>query len=151
MAGPPVHHLDLRAFCYQTEVPDRVDTALRAVYPDLDREDEPAIEHTTTEGHYGNRIDIHEAHLSRAAEVRTVFDRLEAAGLLTALRDEVAERVTEDTELFIRLDKQAAYADGTLRLGTGIEVRATVEAYPATREGAIENLTSYLDDRLDDR
>lgn len=151
MATPPVHHLDLRAFRYDTEVPERVDDALRAVYPHLGDEDEPTIERTVTEGHYGNRIDIHEAHLSRAEELRTVFDRLEQAGVLEQLLDELADRVTEDTELFIRLDKQAAAAEGTLHLGEGIELRATVESYPATREGAIENLNDYLRERLGDR
>lgn len=151
MSTPPVHHLDIRAFRYATEVPDRVDTALRAIYPTLGQPDEPAIEHTLTEGHYGHRIDIHEAHLSNADQLRTVFDRLRSEGILEAIRDELTDRVTDETELFLRLDKQAAYVDGSIRLGDGIELRAKIEAYPAKRSIAIENLETFLEESIEDR
>lgn len=146
MPSPPVHHVDIRAFCYATEVPDRVEAALRAIYPPLDGDGEPAIVRTTTEGHYGHRIDIFEARLSTADEVRTVFERLRARGDLDQLATELDERVTDENELYLRLDKQAAFADGDLVFGDGIEVSMKLEAYPAKREAAIENISAYLDE-----
>lgn len=148
MSTPPVHHLRVRAFRYGTEVPERVDAAIRTVYPPLGDEGEPTIERTETEGHYGNPIEIYEAHLETAEQLRLVFDRLHEAGILEQLVDELEDRVTEDTELFLRFDKQAAYRDDELVLGDGIELRAKVEAYPATREGAIANLEAYLADAI---
>ena len=144
MPSPPVHHVDVRAFRYATEVPARVEAALSAVYPGLGDPEEPAIDRTTTEGHYGHEIDIYEAHLETTDQLRTVFDRLRDGGDLGRVHDELGDRVTQDNELFLRLDKQTAYTEGVLRLGTGIELRAKIEAYPAKRETAIENLDGYL-------
>lgn len=144
MSAPPVHHIDVRAFRYATEVPERVDAALRAVYPPLGEEDEPAIERTVTEGHYGHRIDIYEVHLDDSDTIEHAFKRIRTDGELNRLIDELPERITDDAELFVRFDKQAAYTDERLDFGPGIEVRAKVEAYPAKKEAAIENLEGYL-------
>lgn len=145
MSTPPVHHIDVRAFRYATEVPDRVDTALRAVYPPLGGDEEPIIDRTVTEGHFGHRIDIYEFQLSTAAAIERFFDRLRDDGVLEPLRAELPERVTDDTELFVRFDKQSAYTEGVLEFGRGIEVRAKIEAYPARKAAAIENLDAYLE------
>lgn len=145
MSTPPVHHIDVRAFRYATEVPDRVDSALQAVYPPLGEDDEPAIDRTVTEGHFGHRIDIYEFQLSTTAAIERFFGRIRDDGLLDRLRAELSERITEDTELFVRFDKQTAYTEGVLEFGPGIEVRAKIEAYPARKAAAIENLDAYLE------
>jgi len=43
----------------------------------------------------------------------------------------------------MRLDKQAAFQD-EIRLGSGITLRAKVEAYPAKHEAAVENAREAL-------
>lgn len=144
MSSPPVHHIDVRAFRYATEVPDRVDAALQAVYPRLGEDEEPTIERTVTEGHYGHRIDIYEFHLDENRAIETLFERIRDHGELSRLIEELPDRINDETELFVRFDKQAAYTDEELIFGPGIELRAKVEAYPAKREAAIKNLTEYL-------
>lgn len=138
MAAPPFHYVELRAFSYVTEDEQRVEDALRALLPaevDLDRAE--------SEGHYGDPILVLSIRVEDDEGVETVLDRLGA--LPEAEREQLAaeldERVDEDCNLFVTLDKQAAAA-GDVRLGEGIALRGKVEAYPATRERALDAVES---------
>ncbi len=139
----PLHYVDLRTFCYATEDEKRVEEALRTFLPDGD--DDPfEIERTESEGHYGDRILVLSARVENADDVRHVLSRLADLESFDTLIDELDERVTENTELFLRLDKQAAFA-GDVRLGDGITFRGKVEAYPAKKEKAVENAEEVLE------
>ena len=151
MSSPPVHHIDVRAFRYATEVPERVRSALQAIYPTFGEPDEPVLERAVTEGHYGNEIEICTLTLTRADEFRTFFDQLRRNGDIATIIEQLDDRVTEDCDLFLRFDKQHAYTAGRLDLGDGIEVRIRIEAYPAKRESAIENIHEYLTSLMEGR
>jgi len=138
MADVPIHYVDLRTFAYATEDEQRVEEAVRYVLPE-DHE----IEREESTGYHGDRIVVLSTRLERADEVRHVFDRIAETVDLAGLRDELDDRVTEHTELFFRLDKQAAF-NGRAELGEGITFRAKIEAYPATREAALENAAEVL-------
>ncbi len=140
MASVPLHYIDLRAFCYATEDEKRVTEALRTLLPE-----EFEIQRMENEGHHGDRIVVLSARVEHADEMRVVLDRL---GELPAeqrqqLLDELNERVTDNTELFLTLEKQAAFGNDVV-LGDGITVRAKVEAYPASKEAAVENARDVL-------
>lgn len=134
----PLHYVDLRAFSYGTEDDERVEGALRELLPD-----DAAIERSVSEGHHGDRIVVMSARVDRADDIRHVLDRLRRGGVLDEIEGSIEERVNENNALNVHLDKQAAYR-GEVRLGTGISFRAKVEAYPATREKALENVRSLL-------
>lgn len=136
----PLHYVDLRTFCYATEDEKRVESALRALLPE-----EAEVERAASEGHYGDRILVLSARVENADGIRTVLARLAAIEKGDRLVDELDERVTENTELFFRVDKQAAFR-GEITLGEGITVRAKVEAYPATKEAAVENAREVLEE-----
>ena len=138
MASVPFHYVDLRAFAYATEDADRVETALRTVLPE-----EFLVERTRSEGYHGDRILVLETRVENADDVRHVLDRLAGMDAVDRVLDELDERVTENTELFLRLDKQAAYR-GQVELGEGLTLRGKVEAYPADRDRAIENAREVL-------
>ncbi|NUC71941.1 RNA-binding protein [Haloterrigena sp. SYSU A558-1] len=139
----PLHYVDLRTFCYATEDEKRVEEALRTFLPDGD--DEPfEIERVESEGHYGDRILVLSARVEKADDVRHVLSRLADLESFDDVIDELDERVTENTELFLRLDKQAAF-QGDVRLGDGITFRGKVEAYPAKKEKAVENARDVLE------
>ncbi|MEF8881587.1 MAG: RNA-binding protein [Halapricum sp.] len=142
MSSVPFHYVDLRAFCYATEDDKRVEAALRTLLPE-----EYEIQRTESEGHHGDRIVVLSARVENADEIRTVLDSLgelpEAE--LQRLRRELDQRVTDNTELFLTLDKQAAF-NGETELGDGIKFRAKVEAYPASKEAAVENAEDVLTD-----
>ncbi|OAQ52421.1 hypothetical protein HTG_12420 [Natrinema mahii] len=143
MSQIPLHYVDLRTFCYATEDEKRVEEALRTFLPEGD--DEPfEIERTESEGHYGDRILVLSARVENADDVRHVLSRLADLESFDDLIDELDERVTENTELFLRLDKQAAFA-GDVRLGDGITFRGKVEAYPAKKEKAVANAEDVLE------
>ena len=135
MPSVPFHYFDLRAFCYVTEDDKRVEDALYTFLPE-----DFEIQRTESEGHYGDRILVLSARVENADGMRTVLDSLGdlADAELSRVQTELDERVTENCEFFLTLDKQAAYA-GEVQLGDGITLRGKVEAYPAKRESAIEN------------
>jgi RNA binding exosome subunit len=135
----PFHYVDLRAFCYATEDEKRVEGALRTFLPE-----EVEIERATSEGHHGDRIVVLSARVERADEMRHVLNRLSDLETAQQLADELDERVDDNCSLFLRLDKQAAFG-GDVRLGDGLTVRAKVEAYPATKEKAVENAREALE------
>ncbi len=138
MASIPVHYVDLRAFSYATEDDRRVERALRTFLPD-----DVELERTTSTGHLGDPILVLSARVERADEVRHVLGRLAEAEDFDRIEAELDDRVTDNCELFVRLDKQAALS-GEVRLGDGITLRAKVEAYPAKRETAVENAGDAL-------
>jgi RNA-binding protein len=135
----PLHYVDLRAFCYATEDEKRVEQALRTFLPE-----EFEIERVESEGHYGDRILVLSARVENADDVRHVLSRLADLEDLDGLLGELDDRVTENTELFLRLDKQAAFGE-EVRLGEGITFRAKVEAYPAKKEQAVDNAEEVLE------
>jgi len=142
MSSVPFHYVDLRAFCYATEDDKRVEDALRTLLPE-----ECEVQRAESEGHHGDRIVVFSARVENADDVRAVLDQL---GELPddgqdRLVSELDERVTENTELFLTLDKQAAF-NGRIQLGDGIKFRAKVEAYPASKDAAVENASDVLED-----
>ncbi len=136
----PLHYVDLRTFCYATEGEKRVEQALRLFLPE-----EFEIDRTVSEAHYGDRILVLSARVEAADDIRDVLSTVASLPDIETLYDELDDRVTENTELFLRFDKQAAF-NGEVRLGDGITFRAKVEAYPATKEAAVENARSVLED-----
>lgn len=138
MARVPVHYVDLRAFSYATESDRRVEDALRTFLPD-----EFEVEKQSVEGHNGDRIVTLSARVEKADDVRHVLSRLADLTEIERLLSELDDRVTENCELFLRLDKQAAFG-GRAELGGGLTLRTKVEAYPAKRENAVENARDLL-------
>lgn len=138
MSDVPFHYVDLRAFCYDTEDEQRVVAALQHFLPE-----DSEVERAESRGHHGDRIVVLSVRVERADEIRHVFDQLRAGADIDAIRDQLEDRVTENCEFFVHLDKQAAF-QGDAQLGEGISFRAKVEAYPAKREAALENAREAL-------
>jgi RNA binding exosome subunit len=138
MASVPFHYVDLRAFCYATEDEKRVEGALRTVLPE-----EFPVERAESEGHHGDRIVVLSARVKNADGIRHVLDRVMELDDIDVIVGELDDRVTENCEFFVHLDKQAAFS-GEAELGEGITFRAKVEAYPAKKEAAVENARGAL-------
>ncbi|MFW6436633.1 MAG: RNA-binding protein [Halococcoides sp.] len=142
MGALALHYVDLRAFAYGTERDERVAAALRRFLPE-----EATIDRVDSEGHMGDPIGVFSARIESADGMRTVLDALadlpaEERGHLS---HQIADRIDDNTAFYMTLDKQAA-CEGSVRLGDGITLRAKIEAYPATREGAIENAREVFGD-----
>lgn len=141
MSSVPFHYIDLRTFCYATEDDNRVEDALRTFLPE-----EFEIQRAESTGHHGDRILILSARVEKTREMQTVLDTLDELPEeeFEQVRSELDERITEDTEFFLTLSKQAAF-NGSVERGEGFTLRGKVEAYPAKKEHAIENLEETLD------
>lgn len=142
MSGVPFHYIDLQAFCYTTEDERRVESALRTYLPE-----ESEIERVENTGHAGDRIVVFSARVENADGIRHVLGRLRrmVPEQRAQLEAELDQRVTENCELYLYLDKQAALS-GVVELGEGVSFRAKVEAYPAKKASAIENVAETLDE-----
>jgi RNA binding exosome subunit len=142
MSSIPLHYIDLRAFCYVTEDDTRVEDALRTFLPE-----EFEIDRVESFGHYGDRILVLSARVENASEIRTVLDTLAELPEeeFDRITDELDERVNQNTAFFLTLDKQAAF-NGEVATGDGITFRAKVEAYPAKKAAAIENIEETLEE-----
>jgi RNA binding exosome subunit len=142
VSSVPFHYIDLRAFCYATEEPERVRETLDTLMP-TDGQDPPSVERQENDGFHGDRILVLSSRMERADAMRYALARLAEAAEFETLLDQVEERVDSNCAFYVQLDKQAAF-DGRIRLGEGISVRAKVEAYPAKRATAIENARTTL-------
>lgn len=139
MAAVPFHYVDLRTFCYATEDEKRVEAALRTFLPE-----ETELSREETEGHHGDRILVLSVRLERADEVRHVLSKLAELEDFDRLLVELDQRVDENCAFFLQLDKQVAF-HGDVELGTGLMLRGKVEAYPATKDRAVETAREALE------
>jgi RNA binding exosome subunit len=140
MSNVPFHYIDLRSFCYATEDEKRVAEALGTYLPE-----EFELDRVENAGHHGDRIVVLSARVESADDVRHVLAKLSELSDIEAVMDELDHRVDDNCAFFLTLDKQAAFK-GEVKRGSGITLRAKVEAYPAKREAAIENARNALDD-----
>lgn len=105
---------------------------------------------TRTEGHHANPIDIVVATVHEEDKIIGFFRKLEREDL-EELRRTMAMRLDEACNMFIKLDKQSAFA-GAVRLGTGddvISVRVKIRAFPAKPGLALKIATEFLSGMLD--
>jgi hypothetical protein len=116
-----------------------VELALRTVVGDA------PVGRSRTEGHFGNAIEVLESQLDVEEAMLDVLRRMSEGDLREAL-DTLEARVDDSCNLFLRFDKQRAFA-GELVMGRGedvVAVRIKVRAFPARREAAVEILRSVL-------
>ena len=136
----PFLKVHLRAMAQATEIPERVGQAMEFV----SGTDE--ISYQETKGHFGNQIIIFEVELSRASEIKSFLLRLKEAGILERVEPELEQRLDEDCNLHLRLDKQKAFLEEVALASDKDVVAVTmkVAAYPARRENALLILTQWF-------
>ncbi len=130
MASLPLHWILARTFCQATEEESRVAEALdAAVAGGEDARQRVEAEH-------GNPVVILSRRLGAAGDVRATWQRWSEAGLVAALRKDLASRLDDDGILHLRIDKQKAF-QGMLALANdadAIDVQVKLKAYPAKPE-----------------
>ena len=138
---PPFLKIHLRAMAQATEAEERVG---QAMFFTTELED---IQATQTKGHFGNPITIFEVELSKTRDMISFLKKLDEAGILAQIIEQVEQRLDEDCVLHFRLDKQKAYAE-ELALADSrdiIDVSMKVAAYPARREIALEAVLNWFE------
>jgi len=138
--------LHARALSHATEDLDKVTAAMKNVLEGAD------MVVVRTEGHHGNPIAVLECTIESAREIDGFLRKLPDEAI-AVLMDTVDKRVDDGCNLFLKLDKQEAYA-GRTRLGTGddvISIRLKVRAFPAKAEVAKEAARRLFRDILASR
>ena len=136
----PFAVLHARTFCHATEDLQRVRSALDNAVGKSD------INTSKTEGHHGNPIFILEAAVEGMDGIDRFFSKLRRTDV-GELLSSLSSRVDDSCNLFVRIDKQAAFKD-EIRLGRDddvISVRVRVRSFPARREVACVIAREYLE------
>lgn len=138
--------LHARAFSHETEDIEKVELAIRNVL-DVER-----VSMHRTEGVHGNAIFVLEASTDDPKCIDGFLRRLTKDDL-RAIIGTAVDRVDEDCNMFIRLDKQDAFR-GNARLALHddvISLRMRIRSFPAKRERAtslaVEHLTRLAEER----
>jgi RNA binding exosome subunit len=135
--------LHARTFSHATEDLEKVKLAFANAVGGLE------MRLSRTAGHHGNPITIIEGETKEAGAISDFFGRLTEDDLQKILRT-VDARTDEGCNLFIRLDKQAAY-DGRAELTDGedvVSVRIRVSAFPSRCEIAKEVVRAFITEEL---
>lgn len=138
--------LHARTFSHATEDLEKVKLAVANTLGDV----EQVV--SRTEGHHGNPIFIVEAHVEDPVTMDDFFDRLGDEGMKRVL-DSLDRRIDEGCNLFLKIDKQAAY-EGMVQMAHNddvISVRIRVGAFPARCDIAQGIVSEYLRARLASR
>jgi len=132
--------MHVRALCHATEKLESVkQTVLNVI-----GEAELQVSHTS--GHHGNEILIVEARVEDAQRGLELFHKLSDSDKEMVLNT-LEKRVDESCNLFLRVDKQAAFR-GKMTLAQNddaIAVRMKVTAYPAKKEIVVRMLRDMLE------
>lgn len=135
------HYIDLRTFYYEMEDQKRVERVLWTFLPD-----EFDVGRIESIGHHGDRIIAFSTRAERANDARYVLDEMHDPSDFETPLGGLGQHVMDNTELFLRLDRQAVFKNETRRSG-GFTPRARVETYSTKKEAAVENARDAL---LDD-
>ena len=138
-----IHYILFRTQAHATEDVSRVVEALEHVLP-LGT----PIEQEETRGYFDNPIIILRAGLEKkAAEQYMEFLRTSLPEPdLEELINELPQRVSEDTNFYLRLSKQDAYL-GDVRITyaeDAISIRVKIATYPAKYELALKQVREYF-------
>jgi len=140
----PFRTANVSTLAHATEDEQKVLKALRVLLPDG-----VEVRRGKLKGHHGNPIFTFTASIKQRRLVRELWTRVTAklrANELDKLSRVTPERIDETCHLYLRFDKQLAYA-GELALtegGDAIHVELKVAAYPAKREVATRLVREFI-------
>lgn len=151
---PTVDRIEARAYSYETEVIERVVSAVTNLFP-TDIHKGLEIHTQKTEGHSHTTITVVHVLLTEKKRCRTAFEfiinKLSPEDRRNLLRS-LDLRLTDDCILFLRLDKQKAYLNEIRLQSTPdvIRVQIHLRYYPrCDKEQATSDLRELLERELD--
>ncbi len=140
-----VQSVEVTALAHATEDESKVRKAvLNLLPPDIDP---PALEAVKLQGYYGDPITtlkLNVKHRRQATEILEHVVRRLSSLDLQALLDELPQRIDESKNLYIRLDKQKAYAGKTvLERHDSIRVKARLRL--PHKADPVESIRMYIE------
>ncbi len=138
MSALPVAYVDIRFSAHATEDVNKVVLAVRNLLP-TEEDEELEFNQTVVEGHYGNPITFFEKRIEDATLIKRLIDNL-ASNLSSLDKEELTrdiDRCVEKGNLYIRLDKQAAFL-GIVKLVNSDPIRVRIRFRKSKLEDVIE-------------
>ena len=138
MSQLSIAYVDIRFFAHATEDLDKVVEAVQNILPS-DHVEDITFNRSKLEGHYGNPITIFETRIKDKEMIRTLVENLSAnlSSLDKEELDREIRRCVEKGNLYIRLDKQAAF-QGKIKLVTSDPIRIRIRFRKSKIEDIIE-------------
>ena len=138
MSQLSIAYVDIRFFAHATEDLDKVVEAVQNILPS-DHVEDITFNRSKLEGHYGNPITIFETRIKDKEMIRTLVENLSAnlSSLDKEELDREIRRCVEKGNLYIRLDKQAAF-QGKIKLVTSDPIRIRIRFRKSKIEEIIE-------------
>ncbi len=113
-AKPPIAYIDIRVFAHATEDPNKVQIAVRNLFP-TELSETLVFEKTSCTGHHGNPIILFTSKLTDKKLLPAAIEKIGAS--LSALDKEELNRDIklhlEKGNLYLRFDKQSAFLGST--------------------------------------
>jgi len=109
-AKPPIAYIEIRVFAHATEDPDKVQTAVRNLFP-LELAETLVFEKASCTGHHGNSIILFTAKLCDKKLLPVAIERI-GSGLSAIDKEELSREFKlhlEKGNLYLRFDKQSAF------------------------------------------
>ena len=136
------HWVKVKAVCYATENEDLIHDVMVEL---TGAEDDECFDVDISEGLHGNPITVIDVNLKHSKEFERLFRNI-GEGPMSAVLEEIEQRVDDDCVMYMRLDKQKAVG-GVYELshsGDVISVTAKIVAHPAKKEVAVKNAKEYI-------
>ncbi len=113
-AKPPIAYIEIRVFAHATEDPDKVQTAIRNLFP-MELAETLVFEKASCTGHHGNSIILFTAKLCDKKLLPAAIEKIGSS--LSAIDKEELSREfklhLEKGNLYLRFDKQSAFLGST--------------------------------------
>ena len=130
--------MDIRFFAHATEDENKVIEAVQHLLP-ADHLDEIMFKRSTVRGHHGNPIILFEIRINKKELMEAVLVNI-ASGLSELDRETLLQEINLHTErgnLYVRLDKQAAF-EGGVKLCTADPIHLRIRFRKTKIEDIIE-------------
>jgi len=140
----PFRTANISTIAHATEDEQKVLSALKVMLPEGIE-----VRRKKLKGHHGNPIFTFTAPIKQRKLVRELWARMTAklqAGELDKLGSIMPKRIDETCHLYLRFDKQLAYASelALTESGDALHVELKVSAYPAKRDVAIKLVLKFI-------
>jgi len=135
------HYLNFRTYSHATENEKSVEEALRFV------SGTDIIEKRTAKGYHGNPIIIMEATIKKSMEVKAFFSGLKKHGLVEKILDELEDRIDENSNFYLRFDKQKAFFQKyeLVKHDDVVSVKGKIKSFPTNKRNAVKILKIFLE------
>lgn len=136
------HWVRIKVVCYATEDEGLLHEMMTKL---VGADGEGIFEVDISEGLHGNPITVIDAELTKNRDIDRLFANI-GSGAVSAVMDELEQRVDDDCILYMRLDKQKA-VKGIYEIthsGDVVSVTAKVVSHPAKKEVAVRNAKEYF-------